>query len=140
MADQHTRPNMAALRKLEASLEQDLRQREAVMRAPQARGAPHIHDSQIPRVARSRANGAAGNPIADNAIAGNVAAARRGEPVTTGAAPAMRTTPAHEKRASSRDPLGGSYYWRASVLNLWWRLRKVAYVAGGLAGDRKSVV
>jgi len=129
MADQHTRPNMAALRKLEASLEQDLRQREAVMRAPQARGAPHIDDAPIPRVARSPANGAAGN-----AIAGNVAAARRGAPAATGAAPAIRNAPAHSQRPPSRELRGGSYYWSASVLNLWWRLRKVVYVAGGLAG------
>jgi hypothetical protein len=46
----------------------------------------------------------------------------------------IRNAPAHDQRASSRDPLGRSYYWRAGVLNLWWRLRKVAYVAGGLAG------
>src|SRR5262249_53408377 len=110
MADQHTRPNMAALRKLEASLQQELRQREA-MRAPLARNTPYSDEAPIPRVVRSPANAAAGNG----------AAARRN------AAPA-RGTP-----TSSRDVLG-SYYWRTNVLHLWGRLRKVAYVAGGLAG------
>src|SRR5262245_52950868 len=111
MAEQHTRPNMAALRKLEASLQDALRQREAVMRAPAARGVPHIDDAPIPRVARSPANGNAGN-----AIASNVAAARRSAPVATGAAPAIRNAPAHARRPSSRELLGGGYYWRASVL------------------------
>src|SRR5262249_60895832 len=114
MADQYTRPNMAALRKLEASLQQDLRQREAVMRAPQARTTLRIEsidDAPMPRVVRSPANPAAGNG----------AAARRS------AAPA-RGTP-----TSSRDVLG-SYYWRTNVWRLRGRLRKVAYVAGGLAG------
>ena len=87
MAEQHTRPNMAALRKLEASLQQDLRQREAVMRAPPARGAPPVDEEPIPRVVRSPANANVGN-----AIAGNVAAARRSA-AATGSAPTIRNAP-----------------------------------------------
>ena len=90
MADQHTRPNMAALRKLEASLQHDLRQREAVMRAPLARGASPVDEAPIPRVVRSPANANVANPAAGNAIAGNVAAARRST-LAAGAAPAAPT-------------------------------------------------
>src|SRR5262245_38692708 len=127
MADKQTRPNVAALRKLEASLQQDLRQREAVMRAPQGRGvshggashldAPHIDDEapRIPRVARSAANSNAANAAADNAIAGNVAAARR-TAAAAGAAPAGRNASSRGAGASSRDALGG-YYWRSNVLH-----------------------
>jgi hypothetical protein len=132
MAEQHTRPNMAALRKLEASLQQDLRQREAVMRAPQARGGPHIDDAPIPRVVRSAANANAANAAAGNAIAGNVAAARRSAAAMS-SAPAIRNAPSRGTPTSSRDVLG-SYYWRANVLHVWGRMRKVTYVAGGLAG------
>jgi hypothetical protein len=131
MADQHTRPNMAALRKLEASLQQDLRQREAVTRTPPARSTPHIDDAPMPRIVRAPANANATNANAANAIAGNVATARRGALIAT---PPVRNAPAREARPSSRDLLGGSYYWRANVLHVWGRLRKIAYVAGGLAG------
>src|SRR5262245_45207744 len=131
MADQHTRPNVAALRKLEASLQHDLRQREAQMRAPQGRGgshagAPHIDEAPIPRVVRPAANSNAANAAAGNAIAGNVAAARRSA--------AVRKATGYIERRSPHDLLNGSDYWRANVLRVWGRLRKVAYVAGGLAG------
>src|SRR5262245_7501414 len=131
MADQHTRPNVAALRKLEASLQHDLRQREAQMRAPQGRGgshagAPHIDEAPIPRVVRPAANSNAANAAAGNAIAGNVAAARRSA--------AVRKATGYNERRSPHDLLNGSDYWRANVLRVWGRLRKVAYVAGGLAG------
>jgi hypothetical protein len=123
MADQHTRPNMAALRKLEASLQQDLRQREAVTRAPPARSAPCIDDT-MPRIVRSPANA-----NASNATAGNATVARRA--AAAGAAPKLRRAPSHG--TSSHEVLG-SYYWRVNILHWWGRLRKVAYVAGALAG------
>jgi hypothetical protein len=118
---------MAALRKLEASLQQDLRQREAVMRAPLARSTPCADDAPMPRVARSPANANAAN-----VAAANVAAARRSA-AAAGAAPTVRNASSRGMATSSRNVLG-SYYWRAHVLHWWGRLRKVAYVAGGLAG------
>ena len=123
---------MAALRKLEASLQQDLRQREAVMRAPLARGTPPVDEAPIPRVVRSPANANVANAAAGNAIAGNVAAARRSAAATS-SAPTIRNAPSRGTPTSSRDVLG-SYYWRANILHVWGRMRKVTYVAGGLAG------
>jgi hypothetical protein len=127
---------MAALRKLEASLQDDLRRREAVMRAPLGRNASYNgtpydsydDEAPAPRIARTAANANA----AGNAIAANVAASRRG--TAAGAATSVRNGSSRGAPSSSRDVLGGSYYWRANVLHVWGRLRKVAYVAGGLAG------
>src|SRR3954454_1580854 len=127
MADQHRRPKVAALRKLEASLQNDLRQREAVTRARPGRGAPPVDEAPIPRVVRSPANANAANAAAGNAIAGNVAAARRSATATS-AAPTVRNGSSRGTPPSSR------HYWRANVLHVWGRLRKVTYVGGGFAG------
>jgi hypothetical protein len=137
MADQPTRPNMAALRKLEASLQDDLREREAIPRAPSkrhahARGAePHdiipARDLSIIRntrdaCARDVRGAAARDPqVIDVAVR---------DVVTRDSA--TRRAPSAGKAPSPRALLG-SYYWRAHVFHWWTRLRKVAYVAGGAA-------
>src|SRR5262249_27994434 len=124
MADQHTRPNMAALRKLEASLQHDLREREAIPRARQApgRGAePHdipARDLSIIRNTReASARAGARDPLILDAVARDVAIRD----------PATRTARSARRAPSARGLLG-SYYWRAHVLYWWTRLRKVAYV------------
>src|SRR5213594_1613615 len=130
MADQHTRPNMAALRKLEASLQHDLREREAIPRASSKRHAsarnaePHdipARDLSIirnTREARDVRGAAARDPLVVDAVARDVS---------------VRDAAARGARSGSNSPssraLLGSYYWQSHVLHWWTRLRKVAYVA-----------
>ena len=143
MADQPTRPNMAALRKLEASLHDDLREREAVARAPSKRQA--AVRSAEPRKVEPRDIPARDLSIIRNtreardASARDVRGAGRDHLVLDVAArdvairdAATRRAPSAGKSPSARALLG-SYYWRAHVLHWWTRLRKVAYVAGGAA-------
>src|SRR5262249_24781830 len=133
MADQHTRPNLAALRKLEASQQYDLREREAIARARQAPGR-----GAEPRRAAPRGAEAHDIPACDLSIIRNtretsardVRGATRDPLVIDAVARdvSVRDAAARGTRSGSRSPsaraLRGSYYWRAHALHWWTRLRK----------------
>jgi uncharacterized protein DUF3971 len=127
---------MAALRKLEASLQDGLREQERIPRAhsvhhaPIRGGAPHdmpARDLSIIRKTRDASLRDGRDPAAR-------AAQMRDAPVQGGRGrdAATRSAPLKASGPSARTVLG-SYYWRAHVLHWWMRLRKLAYVAGGIS-------
>src|SRR5262245_22228594 len=132
MADQYTRPNMAALRKLEASLQHDLREREAIARARQASGRGAEPRSGAPRGADADDISACDLSIIRNTREASVRGATRDPLVIDAVARdvSVRDAAARGTRSGSRSPsaraLPGSYYWRAHALHWWTRLRRVA--------------
>src|SRR5215470_19985253 len=145
MADQHTRPNMAALRKLEASLQQDLRERDTIPRAPSVRHA-QTRSTASQEGQREIQKEIQKIPARDLSIIRNTrdASLRDGRDgvghdpqmrdasvrAAQGRNAANRNAPSKANAPSARD-LRGNYYWREHVLHWWMRLRKVAYIAGG---------
>jgi len=131
---------MAALRKLEASLQHDLREREAIARARQASGRGAEPRSAAPRGADAHDIPACDLSIIRNTREASVRGATRDPLVIDAVARdvSVRDAAARGTRSGSRSPsaraLPGSYYWRAHALHWWTRLRRVAYVAGGAAG------
>src|SRR5215470_11358922 len=153
MADQHTRPNMAALRKLEASLQQDLRERDTIPRAPSVRHAQTRSTASQEGQRESQRESQREIqkeiqkiPARDLSIIRNTrdASLRDGRDgvghdpqmrdasvrAAQGRNAANRNAPSKANAPSARD-LRGNYYWREHVLHWWMRLRKVAYIAGG---------